>query len=149
MLTGESGTELGNSGRSAQINRLVSKVNLQTSHNTLVDLVDEFQVLALGELASLQCLFETLHFRAAQRFGRGDGDDEFAPVSGHQGGKVGDDVREDGESAVSGEDLQKVGEDGGRSGRGQAVDDLGSLVNRQGGVACWRVAYASVSTCFQ
>jgi hypothetical protein len=84
-LTSKRGSKLGNSRRRAQIDRLVSEINLQATKDTLIDLVNDLQLLALRNLAPLERLFESLHLAAAEGFGRGDGDDEFAPVGGHQG----------------------------------------------------------------
>ena len=56
-------------------------------------------------------------------------------MSGHEGGKVGDDGREGGESSVGSEDLEEVGDDRGRT-LSERADELGSFGLSEGRVGC-------------
>lgn len=110
-LTRKESVELVDPSRSRKVNRLVPKVNKESSKNARVDLVLDLELLSLGLLRRLERLLDSGQRGGLERLGRGDGDREETRVGLGKGEEVGEDRGGEGESGVLGEDGEEVGGD--------------------------------------
>lgn len=139
VLTSESLVEAVDPGGSGGVDGLVTEVDEETALDRGVDAVDKLEGLVLADLRALEGLLEAGHRLVVEGLGRGDGDKKLSTVGGHELLKVLEDLGGGAETAVLGEDVEEVEEDGGGALGDDLLEDLGTLTGGEGGVVCWRL----------